>query len=137
MRVKHEMHMVPFCRYAWVGILRLMAMKPRPASKPHRKHFMKAWREKLGITQDQALGRLGWSQSKISRIESSKIPLTIDDLHAAADAYGVTTFEILNVDPSKEREVVDLLPMLERGNAQQRREIAEFAAFVMSRGKAG
>lgn len=100
-----------------------------------RKHFLQKWREHLVITQDRAVERLGWSQSKLSRIENLQIPLTTDDLFAAAEAYGVSAWELLNVDPTKEREVVDAMDLFPQANEEQRRQIADYARFVIEQSK--
>lgn len=110
-----------------------MARMKKP--KQQRPHFLRKWREHLELTQERAMDRLGWSQSKISRIESFRLPLTTDDLAAAAEAYGRTEFEILNVDPTKEGEVVDIMNRLPSASKDAREEIARFAAFVFSRSK--
>lgn len=86
-----------------------------PVPKPRRertKHFFKEWREYRGLTQEQAIGRLGWSQSKISRLESGVTPYDQDDLEAAAEAYSCDPTDLIRVDPTKEGEVVDLMRLL-------------------------
>jgi transcriptional regulator with XRE-family HTH domain len=95
-----------------------MAPVPKP-KRDRTKHFFKEWREFRGLTQEQAIGRLGWSQSKISRIEAAQTPYNQDDLEAAAEAYDCTTAEIISVDPSKEGEVVDLMRMINDKNRDQ------------------
>lgn len=46
-------------------------------------------RERAGITGDQASERLGWSGSKLSRIENSKIGVKREDLQLLLDLYRV------------------------------------------------
>lgn len=95
-------------------------MAPVPKPKRERtKHFFKEWREKCGLTQEQAIGRLGWSQSKISRLESGDTPYNQDDLEAAAEAYGCSTTDLIGVDPTKEGEVIDLLRLINDQNRDQ------------------
>lgn len=87
-----------------------------PIPKPRRdrtRHYFREWREKAGLTQEQAVGRLEWSQSKLSRIEAGKTPYNQDDLEAAAAAYGASNpTDLINVNPAKEGEVVDILSLL-------------------------
>lgn len=109
----------------------MKAQQPRQL----RKHYLAEWREYLKITQDRAMDRLGWSQSKISRVENMKIPLTTDDLFAAAEAYGRTAWELLNVDPTKEREVIDAIDLFPQANEEQRKQIADYARFVIEQSK--
>jgi transcriptional regulator with XRE-family HTH domain len=95
-----------------------------PVPKPKRarkKHFFREWREKNQMTQEQAIGRLGWSQSKLSRLESGKIPYNQDDLEAAAIAYGCDPSDLITVNPLKEGEVVDLVRLI---NESKNRDLA-------------
>lgn len=91
-------------------------MPPVPKPKRQRqKHYFREWREKNQLTQEQAIGRLGWSQSKISRLEAGKIPYSQDDLEAAAEAYGASSpSDLLTTNPLKEGQVVDLMQLLKR-----------------------
>jgi transcriptional regulator with XRE-family HTH domain len=47
-------------------------------------------RERTGLTGDQVAERLGWSGSKISRIELSRIGVKLGDLRKLLDLYGVS-----------------------------------------------
>ncbi len=46
-------------------------------------------RERAGLTGDEVADRLGWSASKISRIELHRIGVKQADLHGLLDLYGV------------------------------------------------
>lgn len=95
-------------------------MPPVPKPKRERlKHFFKEWREHRHLTQEQAIGRLGWSQSKISRLEAGETPYNQDDLEAAAVAYNCSTTDLISVDPTKEGDVVDLLRLIDEKNRDQ------------------
>lgn len=95
-------------------------MPPVPKPKRQRtKHFFREWREKSKMTQEQAIGRLGWSQSKLSRLEAGKIPYNQDDLEAAAEAYGCEPAELLTVNPLKDGDVVDLMRLINDKNRDQ------------------
>lgn len=95
-------------------------MPPVPKPKRERtKHFFREWREYRGLTQEQVIGRLGWSQSKISRLESGATPYNQDDLEAAADAYGCSTTDLISVDPTMAGEVVDLMRLINDRNRDQ------------------
>jgi transcriptional regulator with XRE-family HTH domain len=114
-------------------VIALRMARPINHRKPRqwRRHFLKEWREYLEITQERAMGLLDWSQSKISRIENGRIRLTLDDLAAAAAAYNRTEFELLNVNPFKDGEVIDLTRLIQQGDAEQRKRIEEYARFVI------
>lgn len=95
-------------------------MAPVPKPKRERtKHFFKEWREYRELTQEQAIGRLGWSQSKISRIEKGETPYNQDDLETASEAYRCSTADLITVNPFKEGEVVDLMRMIDDRNRDQ------------------
>lgn len=71
------------------------------------------------MTQDQAISQLGWSQSKISRIEAGQTPYNQDDLEAAAEAYSCEVSHLLTVDPFRDGEAVDLVRLLTEKNRDQ------------------
>jgi transcriptional regulator with XRE-family HTH domain len=109
-----------------------------PVPKPKRartKHYLREWREYRGLTREAAIGRLGWSVSKISRIESGQTPYNEDDLNAAAEAYSTTPAMLIEVNPLKEGEVVDLMRMV-RGIPSDKREDAKTVLSVLF-GKGG
>jgi transcriptional regulator with XRE-family HTH domain len=85
-----------------------MTQSPR-SRRARPRQFFRQWREYLGLTQERALDRLGWSQSKISRIESGDQVWNGTDLADLEMAYGKTGWELTNIDPTKEGEVVDLM----------------------------
>jgi transcriptional regulator with XRE-family HTH domain len=47
-------------------------------------------RERAGMTGDEAAARLGWSGSKVSRIELNRTEVKVGDLTKLLDLYGVT-----------------------------------------------
>jgi len=95
-------------------------MAPVPKPKRQRtKHFFKEWREYRGLTQDQVMGRLGWSQSKLSRLEAGLTPYNQDDLEAAADTYQCIPADLITVNPLKEGDVVDLMRLINDKNRDQ------------------
>lgn len=108
-------------------------MAPVPKPKRERtKHYFKEWREHRGLTQEQAVGRLNWSQSKLSRIEAAATPYNQDDLESAAEAYGCEPWQLISVDPSKEGEVVDLVRLL--NDAQRDQAIRVLKALTGTNG---
>ena len=95
-------------------------MIPKP-KRSRTKHFFREWREYRKLTQERAMERLGWSQPKISRIERGETPYSEDDLYAAAHAYQCTPTDLIEVNPLKDGDVVDLMRMIRDANPQQRR----------------
>jgi transcriptional regulator with XRE-family HTH domain len=91
-----------------------------------RRNFFRQWREKLELTQDRALERLeGWTQSKLSRVETGKIVWNAYDLADLEAAYGVSSDLLLNVDPTKEGDVVDLMRIIRQKDMAVVRAIVE------------
>lgn len=58
-------------------------------------------RGKTGLSASRVASRINASQSKISRIESGRLPVTEHDLKSLIDLYGVT-------DPDERRRLIDL-----------------------------
>ena len=96
-------------------------LRKKPLQKrPLHKQFFRKWREKLDLTQDRALERLeGWSQSKLSRIESGATIWNSHDLAELESAYGVSSYLLLHVDPTKAGEVVDIMALINDKNREQ------------------
>lgn len=100
--------------------------KPVPPKRVPRKQFFRKWREHLELTQDRALDRLeGWSQPKLSRVESGATVWNANDLADLERAYGVSAELLLNVDPEKEGEVVDLMRLIRDKDMNVIRAIVE------------
>jgi transcriptional regulator with XRE-family HTH domain len=51
------------------------------------------------LTQESAADRLGVSQSKLSRVESGRVPYDQDFLEEAAKAYGATPASLIMRNP--------------------------------------
>lgn len=96
-------------------------LKKRPIQKRLLpKQFFRQWRDQLGLTQERALERLEtWSQSKLSRIESGATIWNAHDLAELESAYGISAYLLLNVDPTKEGEVIDLVALLNQKDRDQ------------------
>lgn len=92
-----------------------------------RRHFLREWREFRQLTQETAAERLGMDRSNLSRIERGAVPYSQALLENAASAYSCEPWDLLNVNPLKEREVVDLTAILRQATPEQRAEIIGFA----------
>lgn len=75
-----------------------MARKPRTPRK-RQPHFFRKWREARFPNQADAMEALGWSQSKISRLENGETPYSQDDLELAAEVYGCSVADLLTRPP--------------------------------------
>jgi transcriptional regulator with XRE-family HTH domain len=114
------MHHAPFSGYALPDSFPAMPRVPKPKN-PRTKHHFREWRLFRNLTQEQAIERLGWSQSKLSRIESGTTPYSETDLYAAAEAYNCTLVDLIEVNPLVDGEVIDLTRILRSASPEQRR----------------
>lgn len=93
-----------------------------------RKHYMKEWRKFRHLTQEQAAARLDVTQATLSRVENLLIPYSQELLEGAAIAYSCNDpSDILNVNPFKEGEVIDLTQLLRDATPEIRAEILGYA----------
>ena len=77
-----------------------------------RKHlFLKEWREKAGLTQEQLGGRVGVAGPTVSRWETGAMNWTSERIGDLADALGVEDVADLFRDPN--RPVSRLLQLVE------------------------
>jgi transcriptional regulator with XRE-family HTH domain len=60
------------------------------ASRRNLRTVLRSEREKMGFTQAQVAESVGWSVSKIARIESGRSGISVDDLHKLIRLYEVT-----------------------------------------------
>ena len=98
--------------------------KPRRAM---RRTFLKEWREKAMLTQERAAERLDMDRSNLSRVERGLVPYTQALLEAAAVAYDCNPWDLLNVNPLKDGDVVDLTRIIKNATPEQRAEILGYA----------
>ena len=76
-------------------------MAENPAFQGHRlRDRLRKAREAAGLTQREVAERLDWSPSKIIRIESGKIRVTVTDTMALVSHYGI--------EPSQAQEYTEL-----------------------------
>lgn len=101
-----------------------------PVKKPApklRRTFLKEWRAYRRLTQEQAAERFNMDRSNLSRVERGEIPYSQGLLEAAAEAYDCEPWDILNVNPLKEGEVVDLSAILKLASPEDRAAIIGYA----------
>lgn len=95
----------------------------RKETRQLRRHFLKEWREYRGLNQEQAADRIGVDRTTLGRIENRKIAYTQPVLEAAAEAYSCEPWDLLNRDPNKEGQVIDLLNELRKADPSEQREL--------------
>src|SRR5690242_7191450 len=84
-----------------------MAPRPRPA-RERKRHFFREWREMRFPNQAAAEDALGWSQSKVSRLESGSTPYNQDDLEHAAEVFGCSPADLVSGPPDREPKSPEL-----------------------------
>jgi len=73
---------------------------PRIGNPKHRRrHFIRAWREYRGLTQEQLADRIGTTKANVSRIENLKQGYTQGILEACADALSTDPASLIMRDP--------------------------------------
>jgi len=76
-------------------------MVTRIGPKQPRRHFLKAWREKRGLTQEQLAERLGTHKGQISNWENYRRDITLGVQMALAEALGMDNPGDIFRDPSQ------------------------------------
>jgi transcriptional regulator with XRE-family HTH domain len=94
-------------------------------------------REKTGHSTDSAAAALGWSQSKVSRIETAVTSVTPGDVRALLELYGAASDEIADLvnmamedrQPAWWRQYNDVLPENFSGFLSLESEASRIAAY--------
>lgn len=82
-------------------------------------HYIREWRKFRGLTQERLAELTPYTHGAISQLETGRTKYTQDMLEALADALGCSPGDLLNVDPSKQGEVTDLMRMINDQNRDQ------------------
>ena len=100
--------------YSW-----LVTKVPKASKAKYRRTFIRAWRGYRGYTltqlenlMEKAPGEPLITGVSIGRIERGEQPYSQPILEALAAALRCTTWELLEVDPTKEGEVIDLMRII-------------------------
>lgn len=104
-----------------------MVSAQRKSGRELRRHFLREWRDYRHLTQEQAADRVGLDRTTLGRIENRKIAYTQPILEALAEAYMCEPWDLLNRDPFKEGEVIDLTSILRDVAPELRAEIIGYA----------
>lgn len=96
------------------------------------RHFLRQWREYRGYSLRKLADRMETepgvpltSHANLGRIETFQQPYSQEILEASAIALNCTVRDILEVDPTKEGEVVDLMALIKRKDLATIRAIVE------------
>ncbi len=87
------------------------------------RHYIRSWRKARGLTQKKLAERMErepgeqlMSYVTVSNIERGDQSPTLEQLSAFADALEVSVTDLIESDPNKNGEVVDLLRMINEDN---------------------
>lgn len=96
------------------------------------KHYLREWREyrclslrRMAERMESEPGVQLTSHANLGRIEKFQQPYSQEIMEAAAIALNCTVRDLLEVDPSKDGDVVDLLTLLRRKDLSTVRAILE------------
>ena len=96
-----------------------MAKRAANSGKGEVHHYVREWRKFRGLTQERLAERTPFTYGAISQLETGRTKYTQDMLEALAVALNCTPGDILNVNPFKEGEVVDLMRLINDRNRDQ------------------
>ncbi len=108
------------------------------AQRPtYRRTFIEAWRKYRGLSQVQLEHRLEKapgepliSRVSIGRIEKGEQPYSQPILEALAEALDCTVSDLLEVDPTKAGEVVDLMRIIRGLDSKGVHQLAKIAKAI-------
>lgn len=82
-----------------------MSRKPyRKQQLVHPRHYIREWRERMGLTQEQLAGRTDMSVPAISKIETGSRDYRQSTLEQFAQALGCNPADLLRPPPGHDRE---------------------------------
>jgi transcriptional regulator with XRE-family HTH domain len=119
---------------------------PGMAEQLYRKTYIKEWREKRGLSLRRLADRLEQtpggdlliSHTSIGRIEKGQQPYSQPILEAIAAALGVTASMLLEVNPEKDGDVIDITLRLNKAPPELRRQAIDILeALLKSAGQPG
>lgn len=125
----------PVARDATIRV-RNRASISRMEKRQQGQHYIRQWREKRGVSLRKLAARLEVdpggeplvSYAQLSRIETGEQPYSEPVLNAIAYALDVTPIMLLEMDPSKEGHVVDLLNTMDSATRAQAIKMLELMA---------
>ena len=104
----------------------------------HPGHYIREWREYRHLSLRRLVNRLEGSpggeplisHASLGRIEQGKQPYSQPILEALAAALNCTVSDLLEVNPLKEGDVVDLMHELKKLDAGKQKQAMEYLQFL-------
>jgi transcriptional regulator with XRE-family HTH domain len=99
----------------------------------HKRTYIREWRAKRGLSlrrlaerlEETPGGDLILSHASIGRIEAGKQPYTQSTLEAIANALGVNAAMLLEVNPEKDGDVIDITLRLNKASPELRKQVID------------
>ena len=91
----------------------MRVMKISKPKKERMRHYIGAWREYRGLTQQQLADRIEMSRENLSKIEAMKVPYRQDFLEYCSQALNVSKGDLIERDPAVQIKVDALRELLD------------------------
>jgi transcriptional regulator with XRE-family HTH domain len=114
-------------------------VRPMDDKTLYRRTYIKEWRNKRGLSlrrlaerlEQTPGGDLMLSHASIGRIEAGKQPYSQSTLEAIADALGVTAAMLLEVNPEKDGDVIDITLRLNKAPPELRKQAIDIIQALL------
>lgn len=111
----------------------------------YQRTYIKEWREKRGLSlrrlaerlEETPGGELLISHASIGRIEKGQQPYSQPILEAIAAALGVPAYMLLEVNPDKDGEVIDITLRLNKAPAELRNQAINIINALLQSARTG
>lgn len=123
-----------------LAIVRDMSDKPL-----YHRTYIKEWRNKRGLSlrrlaerlEQTPGGDLMLSHTSIGRIEKGQQPYTQSSLEAIATALGVSASTLLEVNPEKDGDVIDITLRLNKAPPELRKQAIDILEALLKTARPG
>lgn len=87
--------------------MNIINKNPKVNKKNNGRNGLFELRQKLRISQEEAAAALGYTQSKMSRIENGRYQLYLDEAKIIADYYGISLDELYKLLHNEKKSNID------------------------------
>lgn len=121
------------------SVTRSSCTLPPMSDALYKKTYIKEWREKRGLSLRRLADRLEHtpggepiiSHASIGRIEKGQQPYSQPILEAIADALGVAPVMLLEVNPEKDGDVIDITLRLNEASPELRKQAIDIIEALL------
>ena len=97
------------------------------------RHYLKQWRKRRGLTQDQLAERVERTRGLIAQYESGQTEMPESMIYALAHALAIDTWDLFKTNPEKEGELVDITDELRGLDEKERSEALGYIRAMKAR----